>query len=163
MLGVIAALAARPDWAAALWALVGDGWSEPPAGAALMVALVLTTLAFLLVRFALAWPPLGMALTPGATKTRRVRRQAMALFRVAAERRTRGRTGVLLYLSLAEHRAEIIADAAIHDRVAPDVWGHAMASLIAGVKDGRAGDGLAAAVEEVGRVLAEHFRSRRAT
>ena len=157
MLGVIAALAARPDWATALWALVGDGWSEPPAGAALMVALVLATLAFLLVRFALAWLPLRMALTPGTTKTRRVRRQAMALFRVAAERRTRGRTGVLLYLSLAEHRAEIIADTAIHDRVAADVWGHAMASLIAGVKDGRAGDGLAAAVEEVGRVLAEHF------
>lgn len=157
MLGVLAALAARPDWALGLWALVDDGWSEPPAGAALMVALVLASIAFLLVRFALAWPPLRMALTPGATKTRRVRRQALTLFRVAAERRTQGRTGVLIYLSLAEHRAEIIADAAIHDRVAADVWGHAMASLIAGVKDGRAGDGLAAAVEEVGRVLAEHF------
>ena len=66
-------------------------------------------------------------------------------------------TGVLLYLSLAEHRAEIIADVGIHERVSPDVWGHAMAALIAGVKDGRAGEGMAAAVEEIGVVLAEHF------
>ena len=41
--------------------------------------------------------------------------------------------------------------------MSPDVWGHAMAALIAGVKDGRAGEGMAAAVEEIGVVLAEHF------
>jgi putative membrane protein len=32
-----------------------------------------------------------------------------------------------------------------------------MAALIAAVKDGRPGDGMAAAVEEIGVVLAEHF------
>ena len=157
MLGVLAALAARPDWALAMWGLVGDRWTTPPAGASLAVGLVLATLAFLIVRFALAWQPLGLALTPGATKTRRVRRQATMLFRIGAERRTRGRTGVLIYLSLAERRAEIIADAAIHDLVAPDVWGEAMRLLLADVRAGRPGDGLAAAVAAVGRVLATHF------
>ena len=98
-----------------------------------------------------------MALTPGATKARRVRRGALALFRASAEHRTVAATGVLLYLSLDEHRAEIIADAGIHDRVSPDVWGHAMAALVSAVKDGRPGDGMAAAVEEIGVVLAEHF------
>lgn len=158
MLGVLALLAARPGWAMAAWVLVDrDGWQAPPAGALLAVALVLATLAFLVVRFALAYLPLRLALTPGMTKTRRVRRQGLTLFRIGAERRTRGRTGVLIYLSLGERRAEIIADAAIHDRVAPDVWGAAMAALLADVRDGRPGDGLAAAVTAVGAVLAEHF------
>lgn len=156
MLGVLALLAARPGWAIALWVAVDRDWQAPPAGAPLTVGLVLATVAFLLVRLGLASMPLRMALTPGATKTRRVRRQALALFRVGAERRTRGRTGVLIYLSLAERRAEIVADAAIHDRVAPDAWGEAMAALLTAVRDDRAADGLIAAIERVGRVLADH-------
>ena len=97
--------------------------------------------AFLFVRFALAWMPLRMALTPGRTKSRRVHRRAIELFRTGCELKTRGRTGVLLYLSLAEHRAEIVADKAIADQVAPEVWGEAMAALVDEVKAGRPGAG----------------------
>ncbi|HWK35067.1 TPM domain-containing protein, partial [Sphingomonas sp.] len=66
-------------------------------------------------------------------------------------------TGVLLYLSLDEHRAELIADESIHTKVSQDVWGAAMAALVAAVKDGRPGDGMADAVAQIGIVLAEHF------
>jgi uncharacterized protein len=156
MLAVPALLAWRPSWASAMWDAVAGSWSAHPAGAPFMVALVGIALAFLLARLLLAYKPLRLALTPGATKTRRVRRQALALFRVGAERRTRGRTGVLIYLSLAERRAEIIADAAIHDHVPEDVWADAMAALLGPVRGGRAADGLVAAVEVVGAVLAEH-------
>jgi putative membrane protein len=100
--------------------------------------------------------PLRMALTPGATKTRRVRRRALELFRAAAERRTTGRTGVLLYLSLLERRVEIVADEAIHAKVAPETWGDAMAALLEEVKAGRPADGMVRAVEMIGAVLAEH-------
>ena len=101
--------------------------------------------------------PLRMALTPRATKARRVRRRAILLFRAAAEARTAGRTGVLIYLSLDEHRAEIVADKAINDRVAPEAWGEAMALLIDAVRDDRPGEGLALAVGRVGAILAPHF------
>ncbi|HEU0043315.1 TPM domain-containing protein [Sphingomonas sp.] len=157
MLGVPAVLAWRPELAPRIWEGLVESWSPQPAGAPLLVALVGSVLVFLLFRLLFTWQPLRMAMTPGATKTRRVRRQALALFRVGAERRTRGRTGVLIYLSLAEHRAEIIADAAIHDKVPEDVWGEAMAALLGPVRDGRAGDGLVAAIAQVGAVLAEHF------
>ncbi|MEI9849520.1 MAG: hypothetical protein WDN24_00085 [Sphingomonas sp.] len=73
-------------------------------------------LVFLIVRYALAWTPLRMALTPRLTKSRRVRRRAVQFFKSSAEKRTKGRVGVLLYLSLAEHRAEIVADEAIHSK-----------------------------------------------
>ena len=82
---------------------------------------------------------------------------AEALFRVGAERRTRGLTGILIYLSLAEHRAEIVADRAIADRVAPEAWGDAMAAMLAEVRDGDVAGGMAAAVEQVGTLLAAHF------
>ena len=134
------------------------GWDETLTRGTLM-ALLFAALAsvFLIVRYALAWMPLRMALTPGATKTRRVRRRAVELFRAAADRRTTGRTGVLLYLSLLEHRAEIIADEAIHTRVAPEIWGDAMAALLEEVKAGRPADGMVRAVEMIGAVLAEHL------
>ena len=134
------------------------GWNAELARGALMLMLVvLLALAFLIVRYALAWMPLRMALTPSATKTRRVRRRAVELFRVAAERRTKGRTGVLVYLSLVERRAEIVADQAIHSRVEPEAWGEAMAALVEGVKAGRPGTGMVQAVEKIGHVLAEQL------
>ena len=77
--------------------------------------------------------------------------------REAAERRTTGRNGVLIYLSMGEHRAEIVADRAILDVTDESVWGEAMAALIEQVKAGRPGDGIAAAVRGVGEICAQHF------
>ena len=131
------------------------GWNAEFSRGVLMLALfVLMTLAFLLVRLLLANMKLRLALTPGQTKTRRVHRRAVELFRARCELKTRGRTGVLIYLSQAERRAEILADKAIADQVEPEVWGEAMAELVDEVKAGRAGAGLAKAVELVGAVLA---------
>ena len=123
----------------------------------LTLLLGLLIIKFLIVRYALAWMPLRMALTPRATKARRVRRKAITLFRAVAQGRTRGRTGVLIYLSLDEHRAEIVADAPINEKVTPDVWGDAMAALIEGVRAGRAADGMIEAIKRVGVVLGQHF------
>ncbi|WP_380783818.1 TPM domain-containing protein [Sphingomonas sp. R86520] len=156
MLLALALLAYHPVAAEHIYALI-DPWQAAPQGALYMVALVLVTLVFLAVRLALASTPARLALTPGATKARRVRRRALLLFRAGAEKRTRGATGVLLYLSLAEHRAEIIADDAIHSRVPNETWGAAMAAVLAGVRDDRPADGMADAVAQIGAVLAEHF------
>ncbi len=140
------------DWALALI----FGWNASLSFRLLMLLLVVAmTIVFLVVRFACAWMPLRMALTPASTKTRRVRRRAVELFRAGTEKRTKGRTGILLYLSLLEHRAEIVADQAIHSRVEPDVWGEAMAALVEGVKAGRPGEGMALAVDKMGEVLAQ--------
>ncbi len=150
--------AAFPAHLRALSLLLFGSWEQAvPDWQMLTLLLGLLVLLFLIVRYALAWMPLRMALTPAATRTRRVHRRAIALFRAAAQGRTRGRTGVLIYLSLDEHRAEIVADSAINERVTPDIWGAAMAMLIDAVRDGRPGEGMAAAVRQVGAVLAAHF------
>lgn len=115
-----------------------------------------------LVAFAATWAlqlaqALKFALIPAPVKSIRVRDAAVRHFKVGAERRTHGRTGVLLYLSMREHRAEIVADAAIAERVAAEVWGQAMADMLAEIRHGRVAEGLAAGVRDVGAVLAEHF------
>ena len=139
------------------WALRG-GWGEQWPGWFLLTAeLVLLALVFLLLRFALNPLGLRMLLTPRSTKSRRVRARAVLLFRTSIESRTASRTGVLLYLSEAEHRAEIVTDAAIHAKVPREAWGDAMALLLDAIRDDRPGDGMVAAIGAIGTVLAAHF------
>ena len=129
-------------------------WS---AGGLIGLALFVAILKFVGMWLIQLWQPLKFWLIPGPIKTARVRGRAIGLFKVGAERRTTGRTGILVYLSLRERRAEIVADEAIVAKVSPETWGEAMAAMLAHIKDGRLADGMCAAVEKVGAVLAEHF------
>ncbi|GAA4027188.1 TPM domain-containing protein [Sphingomonas rosea] len=158
MLGVIAVAAWQSDFLARMWDRLFGGWGvQPSIGQILFFVLILVVLKFLAVLLVMKWRPLRLALTPGATKGRRVRRRAIALFRAATERRTVGRTGVLIYLSLAERRAEIVADEAVTKVTTPECWGDAMSELIAEIRQGNPGEGLVLAVREVGEVLTRHF------
>jgi len=103
------------------------------------------------------WQPLKFALVPGPVKSARAHDKAVALFKVGAERRTHGRTGVLIYLSMREHRAEIVADQPIAEKVPAEVWGAAMADMLIEIKQGRIAEGMAAGVRDVAMILAEHF------
>jgi putative membrane protein len=158
MILVLAWAAWRPDWLQWWYARLLGGWNvDPTLGELLTFLMVIAVLKFTAALLILKWMPLRLALTPAPTKHRRVRRRAIALFKAAAERRTEGRTGILIYLSMAERRAEIVADEAILKVTDATTWGEAMAALLAEVKQGRPGDGIVAAVERVGAVLAEHF------
>jgi len=158
MIGTLAIFAAFPQLLHFWFEAFFGAWQpEPTLAQLLTLMLILVVAKFTVVLLLLKYMPLRLALTPGATKTRRVRRRAIAVFKSAAERRTIGRTGVLIYLSMGEHRAEIVADEAITNVTTPETWGEAMAALIAEVKSGRPGDGIVAAVSEVGEVLTTHF------
>jgi putative membrane protein len=134
------------------------GWRpEPTLREQLTALMILAAVKFTAVLLILKIMPLRLLLTPGATKERRVRRRAIMVFKAGAERRTIGRTGILIYLSMGERRAEIVADEAITKVTTPETWGEAMSALLVEVKAGRPGDGIVAAVERVGAVLAEHF------
>jgi putative membrane protein len=158
LFAVLAWAAWRPTALVWWYDFLLGGWQpEPTLGQLLTLLLFFAALKFTVALLLLKWMPLRLLLTPAATKHRRVRRRAVAIFKAAAERRTVGRTGVLIYLSMAERRAEIVADEAITDVTTPEIWGEAMAALLVDVKQGRVGDGIVAAVGQVGAVLAEHF------
>ena len=154
---VLAFFAAWPGQLEQWWTWL-MGWSTEPSLRELLTLLLGFALAkFLAVLFVLKYMPLRLALTPGSTKARRVRRRAIMLFKTGAERRTVGRTGILIYLSMGEHRAEIIGDEAITSVTTPETWGEAMTALLGHVKEGQTGDGIVAAVGLIGEVLREHF------
>jgi putative membrane protein len=157
MLLVAAAAAAFPNTALRLLDLVTAGWEAPGPQLALTALMLAEVVVFLLVRFALGGVRARVAVAPLGTRRRRVRRRAIALFRVAVEARTAKRYGVLVYLSAGERMAEIVADQALHGSVSPETWGEAMAALVADVRHGRVADGMVAAIERVGAVLAERF------
>ena len=157
MLLVPILFAAIPLWPDAILARVTSGWGERTMPELYILLCSLMTLVFLIVRYTLAIMPLRLALTPKATRRRRVRRRAIMLFKVGTEKRTTGRTGILIYLSMGEHMAEIVADEAIHHSVAETEWGDAMAALIDNVAKGHIADGMVAAVERVGTILSAHL------
>ena len=142
---------ARVDRLTSGW---NSDWSPP---SLLFLALALVTLIFAAVWLLLLIDNVRFLLVPGPIKSGRVQARAIAHFKVGAERRTHGRTGVLIYLSMREHRAEIIADESIADKVDPEVWGEAMADMLAYVRDGKIAEGLAAGARDVGAVLTEFF------
>ncbi|WP_265530240.1 TPM domain-containing protein [Sphingomicrobium marinum] len=132
-------------------------WDEPSMQGQLTLLLGIALALFLGMLALMRYMPLRLALTPGSTKTRRVRRRAIDIYKAGAERRTIGRTGILIYLSMGEHRAEIVHDDAISEVVEPDTWAEAMIALLGPVKEGRVVDGICDCIEEIGDVLAEHF------
>jgi putative membrane protein len=158
LFAVLAWAAWRPTALAWWYDFLFGGWQPDPTMSQLLTLLMFfAALKFTVALLILKWMPLRIALTPAATKHRRVRRRAVVVFKAAAERRTAGRTGVLIYLSLAERRAEIVADEAILKVTDDHTWGEAMEALIKDVREGRPADGICAAIERVGIVLAEHF------
>lgn len=158
MLLVAALLALNPDSLEAKLGWISVGWTwEPDLQRSFFALMIAEAVIFLIVRYALSWAPIRLALTPRATRSRRVRRRAVQYFKVGAERRTAARVGILLYLSLDERMAEIVADEAIHKAVPAERWGDAMAALVDEVREGRPAEGMAAAVAQIGTILSENF------
>lgn len=155
----LAFFATFPDLLHRATSLLHEPWGDeaPPLRLIMLVLLLLTVAAFLIAWAILRMPSVRVAVTPHATRVRRCRRRAIMLFQVGTERRTASRTGVLLYLSMAEHHAEIVADASIQSKISGDEWGEAMLALLEGIRGGQPGQGIANAVARIGDVLATHF------
>ena len=147
-----------PDFYLSKLAWISGHWNaEWTLAHAFALAAFVAALKFAGTWLLLLWTPLKFLLVPRWIKTARVHARAVTAFRIGAERRTQGRTGILIYLSMREHRAEIVADEAIATRVDPEVWGHAMAAMLAHLREGRVAEGMCSAVEQVGAVLAAHL------
>ena len=155
MLALFAAFPGVYDQAAA--AVTGGWLVETGFADGLRVALAVAVVSFGVARLLMQIVAIRLFFTPGIVKASRVRRRAVRYFKAGAERRTVGRTGILIYLSLKERRAEIVADEAIHGAVAQEEWGKAMADMLAHVREGRIADGMIAAINDVGLILSANF------
>ena len=112
---------------------------------------------FIVVALALSHPKVRFQVVPRRAKHERAHAEAMRQFFAQGLDKTEHRTGVLIFASTGERYAEIVADAGINEKVAPQVWGEAIDALTMAIKAGRPADGFVAAIERCGAVLAAHF------
>jgi putative membrane protein len=117
----------------------------------------LQVLTFVLLALALSQPPLRHMLVPKSVKRERAHRRAVEQFLAQNLHTTSGRTGVLIFVSVAEKYAEILADAGIHAKVKPAEWQDIVTALTSAIGDGRTGDGFVEAIKRCGTLLAKHF------
>lgn len=113
--------------------------------------------AFAALALILHYPPLRFALVPKRLARQRAHQRAMQQFVAQDIYTTPGHTGVLLFISVAERYAEIVADAAIHAKVPDREWEAIIGKLTAEIGDGNGGRGLVDAIRRIGEHLAEHF------
>jgi putative membrane protein len=103
------------------------------------------------------FPPLCLLLVPRRLKYREAHANAVNQFLARNVHVTAARTGVLLFVSLAERYAEVVADAGINGQVAQEDWDQAVQVLVEHASEGRVADGFVTAIAMVGALLAEHF------
>jgi putative membrane protein len=70
---------------------------------------------------------------------------------------TRGRTGIMIFVSVAERYAEVLADTGIYERVPQARWQAIVDGLLKRIGEDRPGDGFVEAIEAAGEHLAKHF------
>jgi uncharacterized membrane protein len=85
------------------------------------------------------------------------RQRAVAVFGKLRVWDTEHNNGVLIYLLLAEHAIEIVADRGLSQRVDPGEWQRIVERMGDAFKQGRFEDGLTQALEEVSALLVAHF------
>jgi putative membrane protein len=111
---------------------------------------------FLVAGLLVFWMPLRLALVPRAARRARAHHAALEQFMVRGISRTQNRCGVLIFVSLAEHYARIIADEGIAEKVPIAEWQAAIDALTGHMHDGRIAEGFIAAIARCGSVLAAH-------
>jgi uncharacterized membrane protein YgcG len=85
------------------------------------------------------------------------RDRAREVFASQAVWNTEENNGVLVYVLLADHRVEIVADRGIDARVGADEWQRVVDDMDAHLRAGRYEDGALAGVNGVGDLLTRHF------
>jgi putative membrane protein len=111
---------------------------------------------FIAVGLICAWMPLRMALVPRAVRRARAHRAAVQQFFTRGVSRTRSRAGVLIFVSMAEHYARIVADDGIASKVPQAEWQSAVDALTSHMRDGQIAPAFITAIERCGAVLAVH-------
>ncbi len=101
--------------------------------------------------------PLRYWLVPRSVKRARAHSRAVEQFLVQNLHTTATRTGVLVFVSLAEQYAEIIADAGIHKKVTPTEWQTIVDMLTAEIGAGQPAEGFIKAIGAIGGHLTRHF------
>ena len=121
------------------------------------VLYLIQLICFIVLALLFQMPVIRHALVPRSIKTLRTRRAAIEQFITQDLHTTKKRTGVLIYVSLAERQAEIVADDGINKKVDQSVWQKAVDALTKQMGNGNPADGFISAIEQCGTAMAAHY------
>jgi putative membrane protein len=119
--------------------------------------LALQLVLFVVLTAILCIPQVRVALMPRKARRAVAHRAAMTQFELRGIAQKPDRSGILIFVSLAERYVRIVADDGIAKRVPQSEWQGAVDALVAHMRDGRIADGFVTAIDVCGRELAQHF------
>lgn len=125
--------------------------------AELLVALLAFGFAWAAAKFLSNFDGMHRMVFPSSDLALEAEHRAQAEFFASDLRSTTGRTGVLLFVSMLERRAVILADEAIVAKFDPSTWTDTVASLVASIRNGQMGAGYIMAIKSIGEHLEKHF------
>lgn len=112
---------------------------------------------FFVLAITFQWQPLKMKLIPTPIKKQRASNKAHTQFHIQGVGNTKDKTGILIFVSVAEHYVEIIADQGIHQKLSSDVWQTIINNFVTLVKQGEIATGFETAIKSCGELLQQHF------
>jgi putative membrane protein len=107
------------------------------------------------------WPALKRKLIHPDELTAEVKEKALVRFLELGLHETRDRTGILILISLFEHRVQVLADRGINEQVPEHTWEEIVEIITDGLKTDNACAAVCQAVERCGKLLASHLPVKR--
>lgn len=114
-------------------------------------------IAWLLSRLIAKIPFVERNLTSKNDQIHQVQQRAINEFYNHRVNHTENSTGILVFISLVEHRAVVLGDVPIASKIPQEKWQEVVDILILGIKRKSIGDGFVSAVEKAGEILSLHF------
>lgn len=96
-------------------------------------------------------------LIPKKLMAHKVHTAAMMSFYRNGVHKTKDRTGILIYISLAERMVVVIGDEGIHNKVGNDAWNDVVSIIVNGIKTKKVEQGIIDGVESCRGLLKKHF------
>lgn len=157
-----------------------DDYREAAAYAALVMAALLALIVALVIHDTSIWlfipltcilylplqavtrrlPSLKLAFTPAARVREVVQQRAIRAFHEKGLHRTREENGILIFISLLEHKVWILGDRGVNTVIPPERWTALASALASGIREGRMAEALVTTISEAGSILKEHFPHR---
>lgn len=161
---LVAVLAPRADryayvptlWAAALALLTPGALALLPPWLGLWDVLLAQWAVFVAAALLFRWPPIMFRLIPRRLKHWRAAQLARYQFLEQNLHHTAGSTGVLIFVSEAEHYVEILADTGIDRHVGKERWQRIVDALIGRIRSGETAQGFVECIAACGELLQKH-------
>lgn len=126
-----------------------------------IIDIILKLIAFILFSFLFILTPIHIWITPKRIKLLCAKRHAVEQFFINHLHHTKKRAGVLIFVSVAEHYAEIIGDKGINDVMESGGWDAIIQNLIKSIKQKKLGEGLLYSITQLKSIMVKHFPLQR--